>query len=99
MTVKGDWGTHEKTTWTQFKKTALAQLGRKLVPFVSKLSLIQDMYKQQRRSLTLLEKLMAHVSGHVARYLSWSLTKSLAVTLFRVMKIIYFATCSKLVFK
>lgn len=81
MIAEGDWGTKGKTTQTQFQKTtALAQLARKVVPFVSKLLLIQDKCKQQRQSLTLLGKLMAHVTGRVARYLSPSMTKGLTVT-------------------
>lgn len=81
MIAEGDWGTDEKTTQSQFQKTtALAQLARKVVPFVSKLLLIQDMCKQQQQSLTLLEKLMAHVTGHVARNQSPSVTKGLTVT-------------------
>lgn len=84
MIAEGDWGTKEKITWTQFTKktttTALAQLSRKVLSSVSKPSQIQDMCKQQRQSLTLLEKLMAHVTGLVARYQSWSMTKGLTVT-------------------
>lgn len=38
------------------------------------------MCKQQRPNLTLLEKLMAHVTGHAAQYQSWSMTKGLTVT-------------------
>lgn len=82
MIAEGDCGTEEKTTWIGFlkKTTALAQLACKVAPFVSKLLLIQDMSKQQRQSLTLLEKLMAHVPGHVARYQSWGMTEGLTVT-------------------
>ncbi len=81
MITEGDWGTKEKTAQTQFQKTtALAQLARKVMPFVSKLLLIQDKCKQQRQSLTLLEKLMAHVTGRVARYPSQCMTKGRTVT-------------------
>lgn len=57
MIAEGDGGTEKKTTQTQFQKTnALAQLAHKMVPFVSKLLLIQDTCKRQRQSLTLLKK-------------------------------------------
>ena len=60
MIAEGDWGTKEKTTWTWFQNTtALAQLTCKVVQFISKLLLIQDMCKQQRQSLTLFEKFIA----------------------------------------
>lgn len=37
MIAEGDWGTKEKTTQTEFQKTTpLAQLSRKVLPFVSK---------------------------------------------------------------
>lgn len=58
MIAEGDWGTEEKTTQTQFQKTTtLAQLAHKMVPFVSKLLLIQGTCNQKRQSLTLLKKI------------------------------------------
>lgn len=63
-----------------FEKKNRSCTAHKLLPFISTLLLIQAMHKHWR-GLTLLEKLMAYVTGHLAWCPSHSLTKSLTVTL------------------